>query len=68
MEFEESIVELEEIVSILGEGSLSLKEASDLYTRGIQLQNHCKKILENIQLKLNKISPNKNEPVSIMEN
>lgn len=67
MEFEESVAELEKIVSALGEGNLSLREASDLYTRGIQLRNHCKKILEEIELKLSQISPNDDGYVSISE-
>ena len=67
MEFEESVDELEKIISVLGEGNLSLREASDLYTRGIQLRNHCKKILEEIELKLSQISPNDDGCVSIAE-
>ena len=67
MEFEESVAELEKIISALGEGNLSLREASDLYTRGIYLRNHCKKILEEIELKLSQISPNDDGYVSISE-
>ena len=67
MEFEESVAELEKITSVLGEGNLSLREASDLYTRGIQLRNHCKKILEEIELKLSQISPNDDGYVSITD-
>ncbi|MBO4405147.1 MAG: exodeoxyribonuclease VII small subunit [Alphaproteobacteria bacterium] len=67
MEFEESIAELEKIISVLGEGNLSLREASDLYTRGIHLRNHCKKILEEIELKLSQISPNDDGYVNITE-
>ena len=67
MEFEESVAELEKITSVLGEGNLSLREASDLYTRGIQLRNHCKKILEEIELKLSQILPNDDGYVSVTE-
>ena len=67
MEFEESVNELEKIVSALGEGNLSLKEASDLYTKRILLRNHCKKILEEIELKLNQVSPNGDGSVSISD-
>ncbi len=66
MEFEESISELERITSVLGEGNLSLKEASDLYTKGILLRDHCKKILEEVELKLSQISPNNNETANIV--
>jgi len=67
MEFEEAVAELEKITSVLGEGNLSLREASDLYTRGIQLRNHCKKILEEIELKLNQILPSDDGYISIAE-
>ena len=67
MEFEEAVEELEKIITALDEGNLSLKDASDLYMKGIQLRNHCSKILENVELKLNQISPNENETVSIIE-
>ena len=58
LEFEEAISDLESIVQILGEGSLSLKQATNLYAKGVQLKAHCSKILEDIELKLNQISPN----------
>lgn len=67
MEFEESVNELEKIISVLGEGNLSLREASDLYTRGILLKEHCKKILEKVELKLSQISPNDDGTANIME-
>lgn len=67
MEFEEAIGELETIIAALDEGNLSLKEASDLYAKGMQLKNRCSKLLENVELKLNQISPNKSEIVNIME-
>lgn len=67
IEFEEAIEELEKIITSLDEGNLSLKEASDLYTKGIQLKNHCSKILESVELKLNQISPNETETVSIIK-
>jgi exodeoxyribonuclease VII small subunit len=67
IEFEEAIEELEKIVTSLDEGNLSLKEASDLYTKGILLKNHCSKILESIELKLNQISQNETETVSMIK-
>ena len=67
MEFEEAMNELEKIVAVLDEGNLSLKEASDLYTKGTRLKSHCSKLLETIELKLKQISPNVGEPVSMVE-
>ena len=66
-EFEEAISELETIVATLDEGNLSLKEASGLYEKGMQLKNRCSKLLENVELRLNQISQNKKEIVNIME-
>lgn len=66
LEFEEAIDELEKIIAALDEGNLSLKEASNLYTKGMMLKNHCSKILETVELKLNQISPSENETVSMM--
>ncbi len=65
VEFEEAIDELEKIVLALDEGNLSLKEASNLYSKGMQLKNYCTKLLEMVELKLNQISSNGNEPVNI---
>ncbi len=67
VEFEEAVEELEKIVTTLDEGNLSLKEASELYTKGIQLRNQCSKILESVELKLNQISQRENEPDIIIE-
>jgi len=67
MEFEEAMDELEKIVTALDEGSLSLKDASNLYAKGMQLKNHCTKLLETVELKLNQISPNKTETVNMVE-
>ncbi len=67
MEFEEALDELEKIVKALDEGRLSLKEASDLYIRGMQLKNHCTKLLETVELKLNQISPRENGTVNMVE-
>ena len=66
LEFEEAIDELEKIIDDLDEGNLSLKEASNLYTKGMMLKNHCSKILETVELKLNQISPSENETVSMI--
>ena len=66
LEFEEAVDELEKIIAALDEGNLSLKEASNLYTKGMMLKNHCSKILETVELKLNQISPSENETVSMI--
>ena len=65
LEFEEAVGDLEAIVQALGEGSLSLKQATALYAKGLQLKTHCSKILEDVELKLNQISPNGIETANI---
>ncbi|MDR1561379.1 MAG: exodeoxyribonuclease VII small subunit [Holosporaceae bacterium] len=65
MEFEDALKELEEIVAILEEGKSSLKNAVDLYERGIKLKKHCDKILESAQLRINQISSDKNNNIVI---
>lgn len=67
MEFETALQELEEIVKKLEDGKSSLKDAVALYERGILLKRRCDKILEEIQLKLNKISCDKDGNVNIVE-
>ena len=66
MEFEEALKELEEIVKTLEEGKSTLKESVDLYERGTILRKRCESILEEVQLKINQISLNKNGEVSVV--
>jgi len=65
MEFEEALKELEGIVKTLEEGKTSLKESVNLYERGTILKKHCDKILEDIQLRINQISCEKNGELKI---
>lgn len=65
MEFEAALAELEKIAEIMNEGKLSIKEAAKLYENGLRLKNHCAKILESIELKLNQISINQDGTVNI---
>ncbi len=48
--FEQSMKRLEEIVSRLESGKLSLEESISLYNEGSELSQSCKKALENAQL------------------
>ena len=60
MEFEEALAELEKISSAMSEGKLSLKKAAEMYEIGVKLKDHCSKILESIELKMNQISAGQN--------
>ena len=67
MEFEQAMKELEDIVRILEEGKSSLKESVDLYERGAKLKKHCDNILESAQLRVNKISFDKDGTIKQSE-
>lgn len=66
MEFEEALAELEKISELMKEGKLSLKESAKLYETGIQLKEHCLKILEAVELKVNQISMKHDGTVDIL--
>lgn len=50
--FEENLVRLEKIVSILEEGKISLEESIDLFEEGIKLSKICNKKLDSIEKKI----------------
>lgn len=52
MKLEESMQKLNEIVTKLESGELSLDEAIKLYQEGIDLSLFCKKEIENAKLKI----------------
>lgn len=56
MKFEESLKELQEIVTKLESGELSLENALKLYQDGIELSVSCKKQLESAKLKVQQLS------------
>ena len=66
--FETAMKELENIVLKMEEGNIPLKESVDLYERGIFLKKQCNKILESVELRINKISSDKNNEVVIESN
>ena len=53
--FEEALAELEGIVQKLEAGDVSLDEAINAYSRGIELKNKCQQRLEAARLKVEKI-------------
>lgn len=50
--FEEKIKQLEDIVAKLESGELSLDNAVELYTKGVNLSAECKKTLDEANLKI----------------
>ncbi|UAL08302.1 MAG: exodeoxyribonuclease VII small subunit [Candidatus Methanogranum gryphiswaldense] len=55
MSFEESITALEDMVKKLENGGLDLDESLKTYEEAIALREHCKKILEDSDRKVQKI-------------
>tara|TARA_B100000886_G_C20392360_1_gene478833 strand:- start:478 stop:714 length:237 start_codon:yes stop_codon:yes gene_type:complete len=58
LSFEESLAELNEIVSMLDNSETSLDESIELYERGLLLKRHCEKKLKNAELKIKKVMEN----------
>ncbi len=56
LSFEEAYEELEEIVAKLESGNLPLEEAVELFERGRRLSDHCQKVLDEAELRVNKIT------------
>lgn len=52
MKFEDSIKELEKIVSSLESGENSLDESIDLFEKGIKLSKQCQKMLDEAEKKV----------------
>jgi exodeoxyribonuclease VII small subunit len=52
MNFEESLMKLEEIVEKLGDGKVDLEEMVSLYQEGVMLKEHCNKKLLDAKMKV----------------
>lgn len=56
--FEQSISELEEIVSRLESGSVTLDESLSLFEKGIKLSKNCQKMLDSAEKKVSVLMAN----------
>ena len=56
LKFEEGLKKLEELVTQLDDGNLSLEESISYYEVGIKLKNHCEKLLETAELKILRVT------------
>lgn len=54
--FEAALAELESIVDRLEKGSVSLDDSIKLYERGELLKKHCDELLNNAEMRIEKIS------------
>ena len=55
MKFEEAMKQLEETVTKLESGDVSLEEAMELFEKGVGLSKTCQKLLSEAQLKVTKL-------------
>ena len=55
LSFEEALRQLEDIVTTLERGDISLDDAIAAYEKGTELKAHCQKRLEEARLKVEKI-------------
>ena len=53
--FEKSLAELEEIVSTLEQGDISLEDSLSAFEKGVKLSNDCQKALKTAEQKVNKL-------------
>ena len=56
LNFEEGLKKLEELVTQLDDGDLSLEDSISYYEIGIKLKSHCEKLLKTAELKILKVS------------
>lgn len=55
MNFEESIKALEDLVKELEAGGIDLDRSIEIYEKAVILRNHCRKILDESERKIQKI-------------
>ncbi|GAB4311356.1 MAG: hypothetical protein Kow00117_04590 [Phototrophicales bacterium] len=56
LSFEQAYQELDEIVSKLESGELTLEESVTLFERGRKLAEHCQAILDQAELRVNQLN------------
>jgi len=56
--YEDAVKELEEIVSKLNNGNVSLDDSLKLYTRGVELANLCDKKIKEVEQKISIVNTN----------
>ena len=73
MSFEQSLKELEEIVSRLEQGDVELERSITIYERGEALRKHCDDLLKRAEAKVEKITldakgtPSGTQPLNVGE-
>ncbi|MCW6511608.1 exodeoxyribonuclease VII small subunit [Lichenifustis flavocetrariae] len=54
--FEKAMAELEEIVTRLEKGSVTLEDSILIYERGEALRKHCERLLQSAEMRIEKIT------------
>lgn len=65
--FEAALAQLQDIVSTLENGSLSLEDAIERHQRGAALAAHCQKLLTEAEIRITTVSPEQGEQRDIDE-
>ncbi len=65
MDFEKKIERINQIISILENEEVPLEKNIELVEEGTKLANECKKYLESAELKITKITKNKEEKIEL---
>jgi exodeoxyribonuclease VII small subunit len=55
LSYEQALAELETIVAALEQGDVALEKSIDIYSRGEALKDHCEKLLNAAEAKVEKI-------------
>lgn len=66
--FEESLMELENIVKELESGNVELDKAIDKYTEAMKLAKHCSEKIEKATARVNKVLNEENNLVDLKVN
>jgi exodeoxyribonuclease VII small subunit len=60
--FEDALTRLESIVRQIEEGRIGLEESIKLYEQGIGLLSHCRKVLDQAELRIQTLQQQAEEP------
>jgi exodeoxyribonuclease VII small subunit len=62
--FESALLELQQVVEQLEDGSLDLERAVSLYDRGVLLAHGCDRLIDDAELRVTRLTPESASPLS----
>jgi exodeoxyribonuclease VII small subunit len=62
LDFEAALGRLDELVEVLEQGRISLEEALQLYEEGVLMADRCQRLLDQAQVRLQRLSVNNADP------